>query len=87
LEIVLPEDPALVFLGIYPKDAHHIKRHMFYYDHSSLIQLPETASNPDVPQLKNEYRKCGSFTEWNAIQILTTRTSSILQANGWFLKI
>jgi hypothetical protein len=27
--------------------------------------LLETGINPDVPQLKNGYRKCSSVTQWN----------------------
>jgi hypothetical protein len=30
---------------------------------------------PDVPQWKNGYRKCGTFTQWNTTQILKTTTS------------
>jgi hypothetical protein len=32
--------------------------------------LIEAGNNPDVPQLKNGYRKCGSFTQWNTTQLL-----------------
>jgi hypothetical protein len=28
---------------------------------------PEAGNNPDHPQQKNGYRKCGSFTKWNTI--------------------
>jgi hypothetical protein len=38
------------------------------------VQL-ETGNNPDAPQLENGYRKYGSFTQWNTIQLLKTRTS------------
>ena len=48
---------------------------------------PETGSNPDVPQLKNGYRKCDSFTQWNTIQLLKTKALWILQANAWNLRI
>jgi hypothetical protein len=34
LDIVLPEDPAISFLGIHPKDAP--KEHILHYVHSSL---------------------------------------------------
>jgi hypothetical protein len=26
--------------------------------------------NPDIPQKKNGYRKCGTFTQWNTTQLL-----------------
>jgi hypothetical protein len=28
--------------------------------------------NPDVPQQKKRYRKCGAFTQWNTTQLLKT---------------
>jgi hypothetical protein len=31
----------------------------------------------DVPQPKNGYRKCGSFTQWNTIHVLKTRTGGV----------
>jgi Ulp1 family protease len=34
----------------------------------------EPGNNPDVPQQKNGYRKCGIFTQWNITQLLKTRT-------------
>jgi hypothetical protein len=38
LEIDLPEDPAILLLGIYPKDAPTLPQgHMFHYGHSSLV--------------------------------------------------
>ena len=36
---------------------------------------PEAGNNPDVPQPKNGYRKCGSFTQRNGIQLLKMKTS------------
>ena len=79
LEIVLPEDPAMPFLGIYTKDAPSYQRDtcsMVFID-SSLIcnsQKLET-TQIDVPQWKNRYRKCGTFTQWKTTQILSMRTS------------
>jgi hypothetical protein len=40
-------------------------------------------TNAGVPQQKNGYRKCGSFTQWNTTQLLRTRTFWVLLANGW----
>jgi hypothetical protein len=34
-------------------------------------------------QWKNGYRECGSFTQWNIVQLLRMRALRILQANGW----
>jgi hypothetical protein len=33
---------------------------------------PEPEKNSDVPQKKNGYRKCGTFTQWSASQLLNT---------------
>ena len=35
-----------------------------------LFIIARSRNNPDVPQLKNGYRKYGSFTQWNTIQLL-----------------
>ena len=62
-EIVLPEDPAILFLGIHPKDVppHHQDTcsTMFIAD----FFLIARNWNPDVPKPKNGYRECGSFTQ------------------------
>ena len=39
------------------------------------LDIGEAGNNPDVPQLKNRYRKYGLCTQWNTIQLLRTRTS------------
>jgi hypothetical protein len=69
LEIVLPEDPAIPLLVIYPKDAPPSHRGTC----STMFVI--AGNNQDVPQQKNGYRKCGSFTQWNTSQLLRTRTS------------
>ena len=30
----------------------------------------EAGKNPDVPQQRNRYRKCGTFTQWSTTQVL-----------------
>jgi hypothetical protein len=51
--------------------------------HSQFIhnnqKLENLEGDPDVPQLKNEYRKYGTFTQWNYINLLKTRTACISQ--------
>ena len=58
----------------YPKDAPPYNKDtcatMFI---AALFVLAK--NNSDVPQLKNGYRKCGSFIPWNTTQLLKTRTS------------
>jgi hypothetical protein len=57
LDIALPEDPAIPFLGIYPKDAPTYNKDMF----SSMFIEALLSFNSDVPQQRNGYRKCGTF--------------------------
>jgi hypothetical protein len=61
---------------IYPEDSPP-----YHQDTSSsmftaaLFSTARNINNPDVHQLKNEYRKCVLFTQWNTIQVLKTRIS------------
>jgi hypothetical protein len=67
LEIVLPGDPAMPFQGIcspYHKDTWSA---MFI---SSVIN-----SSEKLETNQNGYRKCGSCSQWNTIQLLKMRTS------------
>jgi hypothetical protein len=63
LDILLPEDPAIPLLGIYPEDAPTCKKDtcstMFI---AALFIIAEAGKNPDVPQQKIKYRKGGTFT-------------------------
>jgi len=76
LEIGLPEDPAIPFLGIYPKDVSSCHRGscstMFIV---ALFVIPEPGNNPVVLKWKYGQRKCGSFTQWNTVQLLRMKTS------------
>jgi hypothetical protein len=64
LDIVLPEDPAIPLLAIYPEDVPTGNKDtcstMFL---AALFIMPEAGKNPDVPQQKNGYRKCGTFIQ------------------------
>jgi hypothetical protein len=51
LEIDLPEDPDI------PQVC------MLHSVHSSISVIARSWNNADLPQRKNEYRKCGSFTQ------------------------
>jgi hypothetical protein len=71
LDIVLPEDPAIPLLGIYPEDVPTYNK-----DTCSTMFLPALfikarswGKNPGVPQQKNGYRKCGTFTQWSTTQL------------------
>lgn len=35
----------------------------------------KAGKNPDVLQQRNEYRNCGTFTQWSTTQLLKTMTS------------
>jgi hypothetical protein len=71
LDIVLPEDPAITLLGIYPEDAPTVRKDtcstMFT---SALFIIARAGKNPDAPQQRNGYRKCGTFTQWSTTQLL-----------------
>jgi hypothetical protein len=68
LGIVLPEDPAIPLLGIYPEDAPTCNKDpcstMFI---AVLFIIAKAGSNPDIPQRRNGYRKCGTFTQWSTV--------------------
>jgi hypothetical protein len=73
LDIILLEDPAIPLLGIYPKDVPTGKKDtcstMFI---AALFIIARVGKNPDVPQHRNGYRKCGTFTQWSTSQLLKT---------------
>jgi hypothetical protein len=58
LDIVLPEDPAIPLLGIYPEDVPTGKKEtcstMFI---AGLFIIARSCKNPDVPQQRNGYKK------------------------------
>ena len=57
MDIVLPEDPAIPLLGIYPEDIPISKKDtcstMFI---AALFIIARARKNPDVPQPRNGYR-------------------------------
>jgi hypothetical protein len=65
LEIVLPEDPGYIpLLGIYPKDVPtYNKDTCSTMLIAALYITARSWKQPDVPQQKNGYRKCGIFTQ------------------------
>jgi hypothetical protein len=71
LGIVLPEDPAIHLLGIYPEDTPTGNKDtcstMFI---AALFIIARARKNSDVPQQRNGYRKCGTFTQWSTTQLL-----------------
>jgi hypothetical protein len=74
LDIVLLIDPTVPFLGIYPEDASTCNKHtcstMFI---SALFIIARSwKKNLDVPQQRDGYRKCDTFTQWSTTQLLKT---------------
>jgi hypothetical protein len=73
LDIVLPEDPTIPLLHIYPEDVPTVKKDtcstMFI---AALFIIARAGKNPDVPQQRNRYRNCGTFTQWSTTQLLKT---------------
>jgi hypothetical protein len=73
LDIVLPEDPAIPFLGIYPEDAPTCNKDTcFTMFIAALFRIARSWKNPHSPQQRNGYKKCGTFTQWNTTQQLKT---------------
>jgi hypothetical protein len=74
VDIVLSGDPAIPLLGIYPEDVPTCNK-----DTCSTMFIAAlfiiTRKNPDVPQQRNGYRKCGTFTQWSITQLLKTMNS------------
>jgi hypothetical protein len=64
LDIVLPEDPVIPLLGIYPEDIPNCNKDtcstMFI---AALFIIARSWKNPDVPKQRNGYRKSGTFTQ------------------------
>jgi hypothetical protein len=73
LDIVLPEDPAIPLLDIYPDDSQTCSMDtcstMFI---AALFIIPEAENNIYVLQQRNEYKKYGTFTQWSTTRILKT---------------
>jgi hypothetical protein len=69
--MVLPEDPGIPLLGIYPEDVPTSKKEtcstMFI---AALFIIARSWKNPGAPQQRNVYQKCGTFTQWSTTQLL-----------------
>jgi hypothetical protein len=77
LNIVLPEDPSIPLLGIYPEDVPTCNK-----DTRSIMFIasrkPEAGKNADIPQQRNGHRKYGTFTQWSTTQQLKTMNLYLL---------
>ena len=71
MDIVLPVDPVITFLGIYPEVVPTGNKDtcstMFT---AALFIIARNWKNPDDTQQRNRYRKCGTFTQWSTTHVL-----------------
>jgi hypothetical protein len=76
LDIVLMEDTAISLLGIYPEDFPTGNKNtcstMFIAALFIVARSWKKQNKTDVPQQRNGYRKCGTFTQWSTTQLLKT---------------
>jgi hypothetical protein len=71
LDIVLPEDPAIPLLGIYPEDVPSGKKvtcsSMFI---AALFKIARSWKEPRCPSTKEWIqKKCGTFIQWSTLQL------------------
>jgi hypothetical protein len=71
LGIVLPEDLAIALLGKYLYDAPKFNKDTCSTMPIAVIFIiARSWKQPDVPQQRNGYRKCDTFTQWSTTQLL-----------------
>ena len=73
MDIVLPEDPAIPLLGIYPEDVPTGKKNTcstMFIAALFIIARSQKLERTHMPlNKKNGYIKCGTFTQWNITQL------------------
>jgi hypothetical protein len=71
LDIVLPEDPAIPLLGLYPEDVPTGKKDscstMFI---AALFIIARSWKEPRCPSTEEWIKKFGTFTQWSSTQLL-----------------
>ena len=70
MDMVLPEDPAIPLLGIYPDVPTSKKETCSSMFIAALFIIARSWKKPRDHQQKNGYRKCGTFTQWSTTQLL-----------------
>jgi hypothetical protein len=85
LNMDLPYDPAIPFLGIYPKECNSS-----YYRSTctpmfieALFTIAKLWKQPRCPTPMNGSRKCGIYAQQNFTQPQRRMKSYHLQVNGW----
>ena len=77
LEIELPEDPTIPFLGTYPKDSipgHRGTSSTMFI--AVFFVIARSWKQPRCPMTEEWIQDCGSFTQWNTTQLLSNFTRS-----------
>jgi hypothetical protein len=69
LDIVLPEDPVLLHLGVYLEDASKGNKDTCSTMFIVALFIIETGKSPKSPSKRNGYRKCDTFAQWSATQL------------------
>ena len=72
-DIVLPEEPAIPLLGIYPKTVSTYNKDTCSTMYKAALFI--IARSWKEPRQRNGYRKYGTFTHWTTTQLLKTMTS------------
>ena len=77
-DIVLPEDPAIPLLGIYPEDAPTCNKDTcFTMFIAALFIIARSWKEVRCPSPKNGYRKCGTFAQWSTTHLIKTKNSQL----------
>jgi hypothetical protein len=84
LKIKLPYDPAIPFLGIYPKECEsgYYKGTCTLIFIAALFTIAKLWIQPRCPTTENVLRKCGMYMQWNFIQPQRRMKFCCLQVNG-----
>jgi hypothetical protein len=77
LETDLLVNPAILLLGIYPKDTPPYNRDMCSTMFIAILSvIARSWKQPRCPTMEEWIqKKCGSFTQWNTIQLSRMKTS------------
>jgi hypothetical protein len=71
--MLLPENPVLPLLGIYPEDAPKCNKDicstMFI---AALFIIAKSWKEPRCPSREEWIQKCGTFIQWSTTQLLKT---------------
>jgi hypothetical protein len=73
LDIIVPEDPAIPLLGIYPEEIPTGNKNTYSTMFIAvLFIIARSWKEPRCPSgyIWNGYRKCGTFTQWSTTQLL-----------------